>query len=430
MATTPTPQAILTAGGTTEPRWLLRGTPSRVETARDPRAARDLLDRIAAGRPAGRPTDRPSAPQAPPFRSGWAVSLSYDLGRHLEPAAAGRNPPPPDRDTPLLVAARLDAVEPCTLPASPDLADQQDRSAGEPSPPLSTSAVDQQASHFTDRVRAVLDLIRAGDVYQVNLTDRFSAEIDLDHRALARCLFTDARPAHGCLIEWPNAHGGLDALVSASPELFLAYDPATRMLRTRPMKGTRPAHADPAELDAAEKDRAELAMIVDLMRNDLTRVCAIPSVRIEQPRTVDTHAGSVHQATATIAGTLRTDLTLADAITATFPPGSVTGAPKIRAMQIIDDLEAAPRGLYCGVAGWIDDTGRAELSVTIRAAIVSGPAGARTVDLHAGAGIVADSVPDDEWRETLLKTEVIRRALAATARPEPAAPAAPTGAPA
>ena len=160
-------------------------------------------------------------------------------------------------------------------------------------------------------------------------------------------------------------------------------------------------------------DRAELAMIVDLMRNDLTQVCRIPSVRVEAPRTIDTHADSVHQATATIAGELRGDLTLADAIFATFPPGSITGAPKLRAMQIIDELEDAPRNFYCGLAGWIDDSGRAELSVTIRAATASGPQHTRTLDLHAGAGIVADSNADAEWYETLLKTEVIRDALAA-----------------
>jgi anthranilate/para-aminobenzoate synthase component I len=177
------------------------------------------------------------------------------------------------------------------------------------------------------------------------------------------------------------------------------------------MKGTRPANADPAELAAAEKDRAELAMIVDLMRNDLARVCELPTVRVEEARAVDAHAGSVLQATATVAGRLRTDRTLGDALRATFPPGSVTGAPKIRAMQIIDELETAPRHLYCGVAGWIGDDGACELSVTIRAAIVSGAGASRRVDVHAGAGIVADSEPEAEWTETLLKTEVMRKAL-------------------
>ena len=279
---------------------------------------------------------------------------------------------------------------------------------------------------FVRGVRDVLDYIAAGDVYQVNLTERFAHPIADDaraHRAFAAELFAAARPAHGCVIEWPNEHGVLDALISASPELFLSFDPTTRTLRTMPMKGTRPASADPRELDRAEKDRAELAMIVDLMRNDLGRVCRLGSVRVEQPRAVDTHAGSVHQATATVAGDLRTDRTLADAIIQAFPPGSVTGAPKVRAMQIIDELEAAPRGFYCGLAGWIADDGRAELSVTIRAAVVSGAGASRTLDYHAGAGIVADSDPDSEWRETVLKTDVTRAALAARlATPAPASP--------
>ncbi|MEM1186026.1 MAG: anthranilate synthase component I family protein [Planctomycetota bacterium] len=397
MPDTPTPTALLTTGGRTSPERVLAARPTSIEIAKSPADAIDLIHRVTAT-PARSPQSGISHPGSE-FNSGWAIAISYDLGRHLEPTAAHPERPEPDRDLPLVIAARIDAADETTLPPAPCNAEAE------------RSADNGQRRDFARRVKQILNYIRAGDVYQVNLTERFAQPFDADQRNLAAALFATARPAHGLYLEWPNAHGEFDSLISASPELFLSYDPSTRTLRTRPMKGTRPANADPQELEAAEKDRAELAMIVDLMRNDLTRVCRVPSVRVEQARAIDAHADSVLQATATIAGELRDGLTLGDAIGATFPPGSVTGAPKIRAMQIIDELEAAPRGLYCGLAGWIADDGRAELSVTIRAAVITGPPHDRTLDFHAGAGIVADSDPEGEWHETLLKTEVIRRAL-------------------
>ncbi len=406
------PLAVLTAGGRTEPAWTLLAQPTETLTAHDPGEALALLDRIAST-----PTD-PTTPKpgGPPLVQGWALAISYDLGRALEPAATDPRRPTEDRHLPLVIASRIEgalALSPQgtwqalghapTPPAPPEAA----------RPPRTFLASDPapRTTDFPARVARVLEYIRAGDAYQVNLTDRFTAPFQGDHRALAATLFHAARPAHGCLLEWRSPAGSTDALISASPELFLSFDPTTRTLRTRPMKGTRPATADPAELAGAEKDRAELAMIVDLMRNDLARVCRLPSVRVEEARAVDTHASSVLQATATVAGTLRDDRTLADAIRATFPPGSVTGAPKIRAMQIIDELESAPRHLYCGIAGWISDSGACELSVTIRAALISGQGPTRVIDMHAGAGIVADSDPEAEWTETLLKTQVLRAAL-------------------
>ncbi len=404
------PLAVLTAGGRTEPGWTLLAEPAETLVAFEAGEALALLERVAGG------TDKSRAPEpgGPPMVRGWAVAISYELGRALEPVAADPGRPADDRGLPLVVAARVEGV----------LGRQRDaewRAFGEaPGVPgggggeagaFEAGEPGVGTGDFAARVGRVLEYIRAGDVYQVNLTDRFSAGFAGDHRALAAAVFGAARPAHGCVVEWANGGGGTDALISASPELFLSFDPRTRTLRTRPMKGTRPATADPAELAGAEKDRAELAMIVDLMRNDLARVCDLPTVRVEEARAVDAHAGSVLQATATVAGRLRTDRTLGDALRATFPPGSITGAPKIRAMQIIDELESAPRHLYCGVAGWIGDDGACELSVTIRAAVVSGSGPSRRVDVHAGAGIVADSEPQAEWTETLLKTEVMRKAL-------------------
>ena len=218
-------------------------------------------------------------------------------------------------------------------------------------------------------------------------------------------LLDSADPLHAFYAEMPGDGGATRAVCSASPELFLSFDPGTRTVRTRPMKGTRPITADPEELRGAAKDRAELDMITDLMRNDLGRVCAFGSVRVEHPRTIEAHADSVWQATSTIAGTLREGVTPADLVRATFPPGSVTGAPKIRAMQIIDELEPAPRGFYCGALGWLDDSGAMSLNVAIRTATIEGG----RLTYHAGAGIVADSDPDAEWAETLGKAEVLGR---------------------
>jgi anthranilate/para-aminobenzoate synthase component I len=149
------------------------------------------------------------------------------------------------------------------------------------------------------------------------------------------------------------------------------------------------------------------------MRNDLGRVCEFGSVRVDEPRVIERHGGrgegGVWQGVATVSGTVRAGLDLADVLRATFPPGSVTGAPKIRAMQIIDELEPVPRGPYCGAIGFISDCGRAAFNVAIRTAVLhsrapgAGPDGPWTLDYSVGAGIVADSRPDLEWRETLAK---------------------------
>jgi anthranilate/para-aminobenzoate synthase component I len=206
-------------------------------------------------------------------------------------------------------------------------------------------------------------------------------------------------------------------VLGLSPELFLSFDATTRRLVTRPMKGTRPGDADPRELRDAEKDRAELAMIVDLMRNDLGRVCEFGSVRVEVPREIEHHGrggGAVLQATATVSGTVRTGVGLAEILAATFPPGSVTGTPKVRAMQVIDELEPFARGPYCGCLGTFADDGSFELAVSIRTAVVRGrtdPVTGEFVDAAfsycVGAGIVADSTPHAEWEETMAKARVL-----------------------
>jgi anthranilate/para-aminobenzoate synthase component I len=197
------------------------------------------------------------------------------------------------------------------------------------------------------------------------------------------------------------------ALASLSPELFLELGVADDRLVTCPMKGTRADEADVSELRDSLKDRAELAMIVDLLRNDLGRVCDLGTVRVDTAHRVERHGApgaGVLQSTATISGLPRIDRLLLDAVMGCFPCGSVTGAPKVRAMQIIEELELTPRGPYCGAAGFVSDSGAMRFNVAIRTALFE----QTEVSYSVGAGIVADSVPESEWFETLLKARAAR----------------------
>jgi para-aminobenzoate synthetase component 1 len=260
---------------------------------------------------------------------------------------------------------------------------------------------------FEDAVATAVEYIRAGDIFQVSLSHRMSGAFAGSTRALFRALIASAGPRHGAYLEVPDGSGGPPrAVVSVSPELFLSFDAPTRLVTTRPMKGTRPASAGAGVLEASGKDRAELAMIVDLMRNDLGRVCEFGSIRVAEPRVIERHGaerGGVYQGVATVQGRLREGLDTADLLGATFPGGSVTGAPKIRAMQIIEELEPVARGPYCGAIGMVSDSGDALLSIAIRTALVSGG----RLDYSVGAGIVAESEPGAEWAETLDKARGI-----------------------
>ena len=269
--------------------------------------------------------------------TGWLVCLAYDLGRVLEPRAQHPAAPADDRAFPEIVLVRLDGTRP------PEHHPARAYDLGEP---------DTEASRapYTDAVAEALDRIRAGEVYQVNLTHRLSCPFEGSARALASELLAAARPWHGAYLEF-DEHHTRRALICASPELFLDADLNTRRVRTRPMKGTRPAEGNPEELRDCPKDRAELDMITDLMRNDLGRVCAFGSVRVAEPRAIERHDSGVIQATSRVEGSLRPGIGVAQLLRATFPPGSVTGAPKVRAMRVIDQLERHRRGPYCGACG-------------------------------------------------------------------------------
>jgi para-aminobenzoate synthetase component I len=341
----------------------------------------------------------------------WAGWLDYDLGRAIEPIASAR-PRPAAR--PDVVLARFDARivwapgrRPEVVgdgPARPLLRAALARAgssapidlrtalaATPPSPPRWTSSFDRAG--WCAAVRTVQEHILAGDCYQVNVTRRLHTSTPLDARTLFSRLGVVNPAPHAALVQVAGR-----AVVSASPERFLAVEPtpAGRGVETRPIKGTA---ADGPTLLASEKDRAENVMIVDLARNDLGRVCVPGSIVVPGLCELEEHPGLVHLVS-TVRGVLRPDVGWGGLVAATFPPASVTGAPKPRVLQIIDDLEPVGRGTYCGAVGWIDvDAGRADLNVAIRTFELDGDG----VDLGVGAGIVADSSAEAEWRETELK---------------------------
>lgn len=428
------PLASLWSGdpAVTRSRWTVLARPSRTITVRagdlgggPGQAARALLPPPADQPPRG-------VPNAPPFNGGWIGYLSYDAGPLLEPRAA--HGPARASAWPAAHWAR------CEDALVFDHAESAWWAIGDPgiptallqpaAGPIAVSFGISPLASRTGRARyeadtaRVLEYIRAGDIYQANLTHALEGRFRGSSRGLFADLAARARPWYGAYLEFEGA-GSRRALLSLSPELFLSFDPRTRVVETRPMKGTRPASADPRELDLALKDRAELNMIIDLQRNDLGRVCEFGTVRVESPREIEHHGGPVVgreagpgllQATATVTGRLRTGLGPADLIAATFPGGSITGAPKIRAMQIIDELEPVPRGPYCGAVGYLGDDGRLSLNIAIRTALISGEHGrpgvppgqfdSATLSYSVGAGIVADSDPASEWAETLDKASL------------------------
>jgi para-aminobenzoate synthetase component 1 len=270
-------------------------------------------------------------------------------------------------------------------------------------------AADRSPEDYAANVRRVLDYILAGDIYQANFTQRWIAPrpSGLGGFELYRRLRSLSPAPYAAFIQ----DGQGQAIVSASPERFLKLSPDGRV-DTRPIKGTRGRGATEAEdsdlaaaLLASPKDRAENLMIVDLLRNDLGRVADTGSVKVPELNALYSFA-SVHHLVSTVTARLRPGLGPIDMIRASFPGGSVTGTPKIRAMEIIDELEAGRRGAYCGAIGWIGLDGAMELSIAIRTLTLT----PGRVIAQAGGGIVADSDPIGEYQEALTKA----RAMLAT----------------
>jgi para-aminobenzoate synthetase component I len=256
-------------------------------------------------------------------------------------------------------------------------------------------------------IRRVQKYILAGDVYQVNLTQRFYADIGAAStwELYKRLMAINPAPFAGYL------KFGETAILSASPERFLRV--RGQRVETCPIKGTvrrgTTAEDDDAQrqwLLASAKNRAELAMIVDLMRNDLGRVCRPGSIRVEEFPRLESFA-SVHHLVATVVGELDPRRSVVDLISASFPGGSITGAPKIRAMEIIEELEPVRRGIFTGAIGYLGFNGVSDLNIAIRTMLVKNG----RAFIQVGGGIVADSVAEEEYEECLLKGRLLFEAL-------------------
>lgn len=389
-----------------------------VAVARTPEAARDML----------RPHQHDPLPGLPPFQGGIAGYVGYDWGAELERIVR----PPADRLTPHLpdvalalydwviawdhleekawliaignderATARTAWVRDRLVAAPPAI---RDHAAPVPEPPRSNVP----RAEYEACVSRIREYIAAGDVYQVNLSQRFHAPFVGSALALYRRLRARNPAPFGAYLEFAGAQ-----VASISPERFLRLDATTRAAEARPIKGTRPrgstATRDAAlarELLESEKDRAENVMIVDLLRNDLGKVCRPGTVRVPKLFALESHP-TVHHLVSTVTGELADGADAFDLLRAAFPGGSVTGAPKIRAMEIIAELERAPRGLYCGAIGYVSATGAMDFNIPIRTIVLQGG----NATFHAGAGIVWDSEPAAEYEETLAKARTMIEAL-------------------
>jgi para-aminobenzoate synthetase component 1 len=256
--------------------------------------------------------------------------------------------------------------------------------------------------------RRVLDYIAAGDCYQVNLTFPMASRlVSGTPLGLYGAFRRTGAVGHGSYVNL----GVGPVVVSRSPELFFRVE-GSRIV-TRPMKGTRPRGKDAAEdrsivagLRASGKDRAENLMIVDLLRNDISRLSRVGTVKVPALYAIESYA-TVHQMTSTVEGVLERPATLPGLIAALFPCGSVTGAPKIRAMEIIREVERAPRGVYCGAVGWMSPDGDADFSVAIRTLSVTGD----RIVMNVGGGLTHGSTVTGEWEEALWKARFVKAAV-------------------
>lgn len=263
-----------------------------------------------------------------------------------------------------------------------------------------------QQEEYCQAVQKAIDFIAAGDIFQVNLSQRFEANLPIEPFELYKIL-REINPApFASYLNYPEV-----IVASASPERYLLVE--GDRVETRPIKGTRPRGssleedlANRQELETSIKDRAELVMIIDLERNDLGRVCSIGSVKVPDLIRLEEYA-TVFHLVSTVEGQLAPDKDVIDLIAASFPGGSITGAPKIRAMEIIDELEPVKRNIYTGSIGWLSFDGNADLNIVIRTFVIKND----KVYYQVGGGIVADSVPQLEYEETLTKGKALRRAL-------------------
>ncbi len=381
-------------------------------------------------------------PGLPPFQGGAAGLFGYDLGRHLErltepgPDPLGfpemlvgffdtvvgfdrhrrlswisstGDPERGGRAREARMSGRADALE-AALEETPAAA----RPTFVPVPAEAWNP-DCERGTYEDKVARVIEYIRAGDVYQANLSRRYAATTAADFDPLA--LYGALRTLNPAPFAAYLSVGG-NVLLSASPERFLKLD--QNRVETRPIKGTRPRCDDPdadarlaRELLDSEKDRAENLMIVDLLRNDISRVCLAGTVKVPELFVLESYA-TVHHLVSTVVGRIEPGAGPVDLLKACFPGGSITGAPKIRAMEIIAELEPQRRGPFFGSVGYIGFDGAMDTNLTIRTLVWR----ENLLALQVGGGIVADSNPAAEYEETLTKAKALFAAAAGTGTAE------------
>lgn len=264
-------------------------------------------------------------------------------------------------------------------------------------------------TQYLDKAASIIRRTHEGDLYQANLTRKFNGSFESEPHAFSvfRSLCAASPAAYSAFLKL-----GDTAILSSSPELFVRINAEGRM-ETRPIKGSMPRFADPTQdaqsrqtLADSAKDRAENLMIVDLMRNDFSRSCIPGSVLVPSLFDITSHA-TIHHMSSTVTGLKSPGCSSLQAVAHCFPPGSMTGAPKIRAMQLCAETEGVERGIYSGAIGWFGGDGACELSVVIRTLILRG----KRFEFQVGGGIVADSAPDREWMETIDKAKGILLAL-------------------
>ncbi len=415
--------------------YLVLTTQGRTATFdyRDAGAVSREMDPFDALRAAARervvcPGERPA--DLPPFAAGGIGYLSYELGRYIErlPASVEDDLLLPELgfcffDT--VIAADLRSGRKWLVASAPrggnplQLVERaleriapgagRGRAGGPPQAAEDTDLEFESGfsrDEYLDSVRAVKEYILAGDIYQANLSQRFSAPLLEPAWSLYRRLrVLNAAPFSAYL-----NFGGF-AVASSSPERFMKVD--GRLVETRPIKGTTRRSDDPAEdegyrqqLLSSAKDRAELSMIVDLERNDLGRVCDYGSVEVAEHAVLESYA-TVHHLVSTVTGNLHEGKDLVDLLRASWPGGSITGAPKIRSMEIIDELEPTARSVYTGGIGYLGFDGTHDINIAIRTMIITGG----RVFFQVGGGIVADSDPESEFQETLDKGKALFAAV-------------------
>lgn len=417
------PYLVLTTRGT-RASFIHRDGPVRTVEANPFEALREALDY-------GSLNDRQTPANLPPFTAGGIGYLSYELGRYVETLPESVEDDLGLPEMALCFYDRVVAADHTTGEKHLLITVPRGRKAGTSAdaamarlqrgvgrgvsggPPWTEGKSDLEfESGFTrdeylEAVGKVKEYILAGDIYQANLSQRFSAPLLEPAWDLYRRLrVLNAAPFSAYL------NFGDYAVASSSPERFLLV--GGQEVETRPIKGTRPRSDDPElderyrdELLASEKDRAEISMIVDLERNDLGRVCEYGSVQVTEHAVLESYA-TVHHLVSTVVGNLHRGNDIVDLLKASFPGGSITGAPKIRSMEIIDELEPTARSVYTGGIGYLGLNGNHDINIAIRTAIISGG----KVYFQVGGGIVADSDPEAEYQETLDKGKAIFETVA------------------